>query len=108
MIDVITANLSEMTNLCREFGVQKLEVFGSAATGEFDAETSDIDFLIEFEEGAMPTFSSTFDFQNAAAELFGRDVDVVINTRFRNPYFQEAVDESRDLVYGSTSSQVAV
>ncbi|MBX3071572.1 MAG: nucleotidyltransferase domain-containing protein [Thermomicrobiales bacterium] len=99
MIDLISDNRTELTRLCREFGVRKLEVFGSAATGEFNPESSDVDFLIEIEEGARSSFASMFDFQHAAAELLGREVDVVINTRFRNPYFQEAVDESRELVW---------
>lgn len=33
--------------LCREFGVKRLELFGSAATDEFDPDRSDVDFLVE-------------------------------------------------------------
>jgi predicted nucleotidyltransferase len=108
MIDLIADKLPELEALCREFGVRKLEVFGSAATGEFDPDTSDIDLLIEFEKGTALTFAPLFGLQEAAAALFEPDVDVVMNAKFRNPYFQEAVDESRELLYESASRQVAV
>lgn len=108
MIQLIADNLDNLIRLCQEHGVRKLEVFGSAATGDFRTESSDIDFLIEFEKDAGMSFGAMFGFQQAAAELLGREVDLVLNTRFRNPYFQEAVDESRETLYESTSRQVAV
>jgi hypothetical protein len=35
--------------LCRRHRVRRLDLFGSAATGAFDPERSDLDFLVEFE-----------------------------------------------------------
>ncbi|HEV7919247.1 MAG TPA: nucleotidyltransferase domain-containing protein [Thermoanaerobaculia bacterium] len=42
--DVITENMEQIRRLCREYHVTKLTVFGSAAQGMFDPETSDLDF----------------------------------------------------------------
>jgi len=42
MIDLIEKHRAEIEALCREFGVSRLELFGSAATDEFDPDTSDI------------------------------------------------------------------
>ena len=40
----------ELAELCRRYGVARLEVFGSAARGvDFDPEASDADFLVEFD-----------------------------------------------------------
>ena len=40
----------ELAELCRQYDVARLEVFGSAARGtDFDPETSDADFLVEFD-----------------------------------------------------------
>ena len=40
----------ELAELCRRYDVARLEVFGSAARGtNFDPETSDADFLVEFD-----------------------------------------------------------
>lgn len=42
--------INEVHALCWRFGVQRLDVFGSAATVSFDPATSDIDFIVEFED----------------------------------------------------------
>ncbi len=47
MIPLIERHHAEIEALCRRFGVRRLEVFGSAATGDFRDATSDLDFLVE-------------------------------------------------------------
>ena len=37
-----------LAGLCRKHSVRRLELFGSAARGDFDVATSDLDFLVEF------------------------------------------------------------
>lgn len=49
MIAEIEQHRAELEALCRRFGVRRLDLFGSAASGELPAEDSDIDFLVEFE-----------------------------------------------------------
>jgi predicted nucleotidyltransferase len=39
---------SALRELCARYGVRRLELFGSAAAGGFDASRSDLDFLVEF------------------------------------------------------------
>jgi predicted nucleotidyltransferase len=48
MISLIEQHRPEVAALCSRFGVQTLDVFGSAADGAFDATRSDIDFLVAF------------------------------------------------------------
>jgi len=68
---------ADLQDLCRRFGVARLDVFGSAARGgDFDAETSDVDFLVEF--GAPDDDLARFlDFRDALEALLGRPVDLV-------------------------------
>jgi uncharacterized protein len=49
MIDAIQLRREELRALCRRFHVLRLDVFGSAARGDFDPERSDVDFLVEFD-----------------------------------------------------------
>ncbi len=68
-----------IAELCRRFGVARLEVFGSAARGEdFDPAQSDADFLVTFDRhddtGWMGQY---FDFQAALEALLGRPVDLI-------------------------------
>ena len=63
--------------LCRRFGVEKLEVFGSAARGaDFDAYRSDADFLVSF-SGREDELSRFLDFKEALEALLERPVDLV-------------------------------
>ena len=46
MVSLIDKNREALILLCRAHHVTRLDVFGSAATGDFDS-SSDIDFLVE-------------------------------------------------------------
>ncbi len=77
MIADIAQHREELRNLCRRFGVRRLDVFGSAARqADFDPARSDIDFLVEFaaEEGGFGPF---VDFKEALEALLDRRVDLV-------------------------------
>jgi predicted nucleotidyltransferase len=50
MILEINAYMSKLSELCARYGVNRLEVFGSAAHGNFDPRHSDVDFLVDFAE----------------------------------------------------------
>jgi predicted nucleotidyltransferase len=43
---LIESRLSEVEGICRRLGVQRLELFGSAARADFDPQRSDIDLLV--------------------------------------------------------------
>ena len=45
--ELLQANLQPLRELCERYGVQKLELFGSAARGEFDPAHSDLDFIVQ-------------------------------------------------------------
>lgn len=67
----------ELPNLYRRYYVRRLDVFGSAATGEAK-ESSDIDLLVEFDEKVNERrFDNYFEFLRSLEKLFGRHVDLV-------------------------------
>jgi len=43
MVTIIKEKIREIEALCKQYGVTKLELFGSAVTGEFDEAKSDLD-----------------------------------------------------------------
>jgi uncharacterized protein len=103
MIPELTAKRDEIEVLCRKLGVRRLDVFGSAATGDFKPETSDLDFLVEFEVGARGSgFGGPyFNLKESLEELFGRSVDLVMASAIKNPYFKESVERSRVQLYAA-------
>ena len=95
-----------LAELCRQFGVTRLEVFGSAARGDdFNQAESDADFLVTFAPGdvagAMERF---FDFQTALEGLLGRPVDLVERPALvasRNYLRRRAILAEAEPVYGA-------
>ena len=59
-----------IADLCRRFGVVRLEVFGSAARGEdFDPAHSDVDFMVELDD--QDTLATFLDFKEVLEDVVG-------------------------------------
>ena len=100
MIDEIALHREDLQALCRRFHVRRLDLFGSAARGDFDPERSDLDFLVEFDRSAPQNpFDGYFGLKEALEELFGRPVDLVEAGAVRNPYLKASIEQSRENVY---------
>jgi predicted nucleotidyltransferase len=98
----IESHRAEIGQLCARFGVRRLELFGSAASGTFDAVRSDIDFLVEFDAGrCIGALEQYFGFKEALEALLGRAVDLVEQGASSNRYFLESVNKSRRLLYAA-------
>jgi hypothetical protein len=108
MIALIENHRPEISALCRQFGVQSLEVFGSAADGTFEPARSDVDFLVTFsadDQGSL--FHRYFGLQEALEKLFVRKVDLVSAAPLSNPYFIASVNHSRQPIYAAPRPQAA-
>ena len=101
MIAEVREKTTEIWELCERFGVATLELFGSAAVGDF-REDSDLDFLVEFlDQRVEGYFERYFGLLEGLQELFGREVNLVMPSAIRNPYFQRSVDETRVPLYAA-------
>ena len=102
MPTIIDPKLTEVSALCRRYGVRKLELFGSATTGAFDPQTSDLDFLVDLDpDGDESLFHRYFGLKEDLETLFGRKVDIVMVGALENPYFIESVNKTRQTVYAA-------
>ena len=102
MIALIEQHRPALEALCRKYHVARLDLFGSAADGEFDPRSSDLDFLVEFQPDApMGPFHQYFDFLEELQQLFGCPVDLVERRAMKNPYFIKAVNASRKPLYAA-------
>lgn len=88
--------------LCRQYAVKKLEIFGSAARDDFDAASSDVDFIVVFDHtAAIRGLRQFMGFKFALEALFGREVDLVESGALENPYFVADIANDRRLVYAA-------
>lgn len=102
MINEIASHREELQALCRRFHVRRLDIFGSAARGDFDREHSDVDFTVEFERDTpLHPFDAYFGLKEELEALFGRKVDLVELSAVRNPYLKASIEQSRENVYAA-------
>ena len=103
MHTTIAEKREDLAELCRRYEVVRLDVFGSAARAtDFDPETSDADFLVEFDPNSdLPPFEQFFGLADALREVLGRPVDLIENHEFRNPDLRASINASREPVYAS-------
>ena len=102
MHPILEARKEDLDRLCARHGVRRLEVFGSVTTGRFDPASSDLDFLVDFEPVPPATLANRyFGLREDLAALFERPVDLVMTRAIRNPYFLEAIEPSRTLLYAA-------
>lgn len=102
MHELVLHNLEKIGELCRKHGVKRLELFGSAARGDFDPARSDVDFMVEFEPG--PVIGSAdryFGMLRELETLLGRRVDLVEVGCVRNPIIAAYIDKDRVPVYAA-------
>ena len=103
MTQIIEQNKSELAEICRRYRVSRLDVFGSAAAGDFDEQTSDIDLLVEFDLSVTQNrFDNFFALHDELQKLFDRSVDLVEPGGLDNPYFIESINQTRKKIYAAS------
>jgi predicted nucleotidyltransferase len=90
--NVALPSREQLESICKRHHIRRLSIFGSALGEEFTPE-SDVDILVEFDEGHTPGFS----FISIAEELsgvFGRSIDLntprSIHRRYRDRVLRES------------------
>lgn len=100
MLPLIEQHRQQIEALCHEHHVVRLELFGSAARGDFDPQSSDLDFFVEFEDlGWRGSATRYFGMLHGLEDLLERNIDLVERRAVRNPYFLKVADRHRELVY---------
>ena len=103
MDTVVHTKANEIGEACQRRRVRRLTLFGSAAMGEYRAQRSDIDLMVEFQP-MDPTdhADSYFGLLEDLQRLLGADVDLVERAPIRNPYFLEAIRKTQVVLYDAT------
>ena len=84
---------------CRRRHISRLAVFGSATRDDFRPD-SDVDVLVEFEDGHVPGLDF-MTIERELSELVGHDVDL-ITPKFLIPRIREQVLSSIQVLYAAT------
>lgn len=78
---------------CERHHIRKLSLFGSVLRDDFRPD-SDVDVLVEFEQGARITYLDLAEMQFKLGDIFQRDIDLLtpgaLSERFRQKVCQTA------------------
>jgi predicted nucleotidyltransferase len=97
---VIARHRREIHRLCPRFGVARLAVFGSILRSDFDARSSDVDFVVEFRQVAdLSPARQYFDFKSELESLLGRSVDLVELEAMPDSRLKRIIERTRVPVY---------
>jgi predicted nucleotidyltransferase len=94
-------NSEHLSRFCRERGIARLELFGSALRDDF-CDESDVDLLATLRTDAHPTLLDWAEMQEKLAELFGRSVDLVSRRAIessRNRYRKHSILTTATQIY---------
>jgi len=99
---LIETSRHELVDLCCRHRVRRLELFGSGAADDSHEDSSDLDFLVEFQQLESTGYADAyFGLLEELQALFQRPVDLVMVSAIRNPYFLRGIERSRTLVYAA-------
>lgn len=99
MIPIVEEHREEIIALCKENQIKGLWLFGSAATGEWDPERSDLDFLFDIGEYDDTAGRRWMALNWGLEQIFGDNFDLVSRPAIRRPEFREAVDRTAIPIY---------
>ena len=86
MIPIVEERVGELQQLCIRYRVLRLDLFGSAATGNYYGRENDLDFLVEFQTLPSGEYADAyFGLLEALELLFGHPVDLVVDSAIKNP-----------------------
>ena len=92
----LTADKERIAAFCRKHHVRRLALFGSVLRDDFSP-ASDVDVLVEFEEGHVPGLVF-FAMQDELSGILGRPVDLH-TPQFLSPDFRDEVLAEAEVQY---------
>jgi predicted nucleotidyltransferase len=102
VLPLIEQHRPQIEALCRKYRVKRLELFGSAARGDFQAGRSDLDFFYEFDKTNTTDLADRFfGLWEDLERLFKLKVDLVSAKNATNPYFLEVANRHRITLYAA-------
>jgi uncharacterized protein len=104
MIALVDQHRDEIANLCREHGITRLAVFGSAVKGTWRPGESDIDVLIDLDYG--PGVGRRYmRFSAGLEQLLGAPVDVVTERSVDSQWFRQELKNTAVPIHDAGDAQ---
>lgn len=98
-MNTLSTYKNEINALCESHRVKNLYAFGSVLTSNFNS-NSEIDLLVGFKDLDIKDYADNyFDLKFSLQNILNRSVDLLELHAVKNPYFKQALDKTKVLVY---------
>ncbi|MCB0551400.1 MAG: nucleotidyltransferase domain-containing protein [Phaeodactylibacter sp.] len=98
-MQIINDHINQIRELCLNHHVKNLYAFGSVLTDKFN-ESSDVDFVVEFEEiDPLEYMDNYFEVKFKLEEILNRKIDLLEAQSLENPIFKKVLNRTKALVY---------
>ncbi|MBD0350203.1 MAG: nucleotidyltransferase domain-containing protein [Flavisolibacter sp.] len=99
-MSLIDQYTTDIQRLCAQHKVRRLYAFGSVLTDRFGSD-SDVDLIVDFEPLDIGQYADNyFNLKFALEDTLHRPIDLLEEKTIRNPYFKQAIEHQRQLIYG--------
>ena len=89
----------DVEQVCQRLPVKRLGLFGSVLGRSF-SRSSDVDVLVIFDSDEdIDLFDGYFELKEQLEKIFRREVDLVVDKKFKNPVLRESIDRTRLVIY---------
>ncbi|MBX2973889.1 MAG: nucleotidyltransferase domain-containing protein [Flavobacteriales bacterium] len=106
LTDLINGHRQQFADLCKAHGVKSLYAFGSAVHGPF-TEQSDVDLLVEVEEGdPVETGERLWSLWDRMELFFQRKVDLLTPRSLQNPVKKRHINATKRLIYDGAAGRL--
>jgi len=93
-------NIERIKQLCKEYKVKNISVFGSVLTDNFTPD-SDIDFLVDFDENDPIKYTDLyFQLKDKLELILKRQIDLIEERGIKNTFLRKEIDKSKVVLYG--------
>ncbi len=107
-MNIIEQHSEQIQKVCNYHKVDKMFVFGSVLTKDFN-ESSDVDFLVKFGDIDLYNyFENLLNLKENLEAILLRKVDILEKQAVKNPYLKKSIDESKVLIYGRETPEMAL
>lgn len=89
-----------LRTFCKRNHIKKMSLFGSVIRDDFGPD-SDIDILVEFEEGHTPSFFKLFDMEEELTDILGGRKADIRTKEDLSKYIREEVENNSVVQYAS-------
>ena len=102
MVALLEDKREAIADLCRKYGVIRMDVFGSVLRDDFQPGRSDIDFLVDFaSRDPFELADHYFDLLDEMRDLLGAEVDLVMVGAVKNRYIAADIERTKKLLYAA-------